>query len=440
MVCTLFPNQHPHQADLLQEMEKKNLENKLGEIREERQRVRDMENKCDEVALEKARVALRHREQLDIIQAAHRDLLEAQVLLIEAKSDVAGLKERNADIVKKLEEEGRAVEQLGRELEECKLKARELLGKIEQLTDDAQRKEELSSIAQNKTVEEMDEYIAAEKAKLELIHAADPGVLREFENRAQQIDRLRKQKAEKEQELEGIADKIRRIRERWEPMLDDLVSKINDAFSYNFEQINCAGEVGVHKDEDFDKWAIEIKVKFRYVTTPYFCISSPTRALTHDTQRERDAAKARPAPAVGRRACSVDHLLPHVAAVDGAGAVPRRRRDQPGHGPAQRAHGARAHGRDRLPRAHQPVLPHHAQAAVRPALRRAHEGPLHRQRPAHAARGLQAGLCAVRQDPAEADGRCWGVRGVGLFGQTSFTKGRFWIVDFACLGLGVAGL
>ncbi|EON99085.1 putative structural maintenance of chromosome complex subunit protein [Phaeoacremonium minimum UCRPA7] len=245
------------------EMEKKNLENKLGEIREERQRVRDMENKCDEVALEKARVALRHREQLDIIKAAHRDLLEAQVLLIEAKSDVAGLKERNADIVKKLEEEGRAVEQLGRELEECKLKARELLGKIEQLTDDAQRKEELSSIAQNKTVEEMDEYIAAEKAKLELIHAADPGVLREFENRAQQIDRLRKQKAEKEQELEGIADKIRRIRERWEPMLDGLVSKINDAFSYNFEQINCAGEVGVHKDEDFDKWAIEIKVKFR---------------------------------------------------------------------------------------------------------------------------------------------------------------------------------
>jgi hypothetical protein len=47
--------------------------------------------------------------------------------------------------------------------------------------------------------------------------------------------------------------------------VDQLISQINDAFSYNFEQISCAGEVGVHKDEDFEKWAIEIKVKFRYV-------------------------------------------------------------------------------------------------------------------------------------------------------------------------------
>lgn len=246
-------------------------------IREDRQHIRDIEAKSDETALEKSRVALRHREQLDTIQAAHRDLLEAQVLLIEAKSDVAGLKERNADIMKKLEEEGRAVELLHRELEDCKRKARDLLAQIEQLTDDPERKMELSNIAQDKTVEEMDEYIAAEKAKLELIHAADPGVLREFENRAVQIDRLRRQKAEKEQELGDIAAKIRKIRERWEPMLDELVSRINDAFSYNFEQINCAGEVGVHKDEDFDKWAIEIKVKFRYViSSPGPGILSPT--------------------------------------------------------------------------------------------------------------------------------------------------------------------
>ena len=257
-------------------MEKKNLEQKQEEIREARQRIWDLEDKCDEASLEKAKLILRHKEQLDVVRVAHRDLLEAQVLLIEARSDVIGLKERNADIVKNLEEEARAVEQLGRELDDCKRKARHLLEKIRQLTDDLDRQAELSGIAQGKTLEDIDGDIAAEKAKLELIHAADPGVLREFENRALQIDRLRRQKAEKDQELESIAEKIRTIRGRWEPMLDDLVSKINDAFSYNFEQINCAGEVGVHKDEDFEKWAIEIKVKFRYVTSPLFTPHVPT--------------------------------------------------------------------------------------------------------------------------------------------------------------------
>ena len=63
--------------------------------------------------------------------------------------------------------------------------------------------------------------------------------------------------------MAAMNDKIKEIRDVWEPKLDQLISEINDAFSYNFQQINCAGEVGVNKDVDFDKWAIEIKVRFR---------------------------------------------------------------------------------------------------------------------------------------------------------------------------------
>ena len=57
---------------------------------------------------------------------------------------------------------------------------------------------------------------------------------------------------------------IDRIRAKWEPELDQLVALISDAFFHNFAQIGCAGQVGVHKDdEDFGQWAIRIEVKFR---------------------------------------------------------------------------------------------------------------------------------------------------------------------------------
>ena len=46
-------------------------------------------------------------------------------------------------------------------------------------------------------------------------------------------------------------------------MFDALVGEISEAFAENFSKIQCAGEVGIYKDEDFEHWAIQIKVKFR---------------------------------------------------------------------------------------------------------------------------------------------------------------------------------
>ncbi|KAG6014162.1 hypothetical protein E4U41_004909, partial [Claviceps citrina] len=120
--------------------------------------------------------------------------------------------------------------------------------------------------------------------------------------------------------------------------------------------------------------------------------------------RRRSAPETHGAPPIRRRARRLHHLLPHGAAVDGAVAVPRCRRDQPGHGPAQRAHGARAHGGDCVPRAHEPVLPHHAQAADGAAVRCPDAGAVHRERGAHAAGGAEAGPADVSWCAEAVDG------------------------------------
>ena len=105
--------------------------------------------------------------------------------------------------------------------------------------------------------------VSAEEAKLELIHAANPNVIRDYERRAGEIARLTRKKEGSSAKLQALAKGVDEIMAKFEPCLDELVSRINDAFAYNFEQINCAGEVRVHKDEDFDQWALDIMVRFR---------------------------------------------------------------------------------------------------------------------------------------------------------------------------------
>jgi chromosome segregation ATPase len=106
--------------------------------------------------------------------------------------------------------------------------------------------------------------IAAEEAKLEFVHANNPNAIRDFETRQLQLDKLKEKISGAEEKLETVDCEITRVRGIWEPALDRLISEISEAFSINFEQIGCAGEVSVHKDEDFDLWAVDIKVKFRY--------------------------------------------------------------------------------------------------------------------------------------------------------------------------------
>lgn len=49
----------------------------------------------------------------------------------------------------------------------------------------------------------------------------------------------------------------------WHPALQELVESIGEKFSAAFDRIGCAGEVKISENDDYDKWAIDILVKFR---------------------------------------------------------------------------------------------------------------------------------------------------------------------------------
>jgi len=57
---------------------------------------------------------------------------------------------------------------------------------------------------------------------------------------------------------------INSLKETWHPTLRSLVTKINETFSHNFQEMAVAGEVTLDEhDMDFDKYGILIKFKFR---------------------------------------------------------------------------------------------------------------------------------------------------------------------------------
>ena len=213
-------------------------------------------------------------------------------MTIEATSDFETLSEKNSAVKEELEAKSRAVEELDKAKEVAGNEAKKLIEickKVQIEADDATQVF-FSNMPKDQSVEELEIAIESERAALELMHEGNGGVIKEFEKRQREIDRLKARLIEVKEALTELESSIDTVRKKWEPRLDKLVKRISSSFSYNMKQINCAGEVSVHKDDNFEQWAIQIQVKFRYSLLLYL-FHSPHRLeakLTISTSREAE--------------------------------------------------------------------------------------------------------------------------------------------------------
>ena len=186
-------------------------------------------------------------------------------MTIEASSDFEVLSEKNSAVKKELEAKGRTVEELEKAKEVAGSEAKRLIEICKKVQIEADDATQLffSNMPKDQSVEELEAAIESERAALELMHEGNGGVIKEFEKRQREIDRLKARLIEVKEALTELETSIDTVRKKWEPRLDKLVKRISSSFSYNMKQINCAGEVSVHKDDNFDQWAIQIQVKFR---------------------------------------------------------------------------------------------------------------------------------------------------------------------------------
>ncbi|XP_049751473.1 structural maintenance of chromosomes protein 5 isoform X2 [Elephas maximus indicus] len=118
------------------------------------------------------------------------------------------------------------------------------------------------------TLDEIDALLTEERSRASCFTGLNPTVVEEYTKREEEIEQLTEELKRKKVELDKYRENISQVKERWLNPLKELVEKINEKFSNFFSSMQCAGEVDLHaeNEEDYDKYGIRIRVKFRSST------------------------------------------------------------------------------------------------------------------------------------------------------------------------------
>ncbi|XP_012309311.2 structural maintenance of chromosomes protein 5 isoform X3 [Aotus nancymaae] len=118
------------------------------------------------------------------------------------------------------------------------------------------------------TLDEIDALLIEERSRASCFTGLNPTIVQEYTKREEEIEQLTEELKGKKVELDQYRENISQVKERWLNPLKELVEKINEKFSNFFSSMQCAGEVDLHteNEEDYDKYGIRIRVKFRSST------------------------------------------------------------------------------------------------------------------------------------------------------------------------------
>lgn len=242
-----------------------NLREAMDSMKSYRERQYAIIIKSENLYLAKGQLALDYATAVEGLRAVHVQLYEMEIMQIEANSDLQRLRAQHAEELKLLQERRREVELLTAQSDKLFADGRRLGQQCQELGVTLTNFE--NNVHQEISVWKPDQLqteTESVQARLEM-HLGGPNenILREYEKRARQIEEKRASLSTLNASLEELEGKIDTIRQQWEPQLDALIAEISAAFAENFSRIQCAGEVAVYKDEDFEQWAVQIKVKFR---------------------------------------------------------------------------------------------------------------------------------------------------------------------------------
>ena len=215
---------------------------------------------------------------MEKLRKFHEEYIQIQVRLLEAGSDLDALKSRNADQQQQLERKNEEVKQAMVQMREASQRGKQLWKQAIRATERCRQEADSAELLQefkDTGLEQLEADIDSEKARYDMIRGANNDIIKEFEERQKQIEKLESKMSEFHSKLADYDHAINEIRGKWEPKLDALVKRISDAFSDSFARIGCAGQVNLDKAEeepgadgqsggtDFDQWSIQIQVKFR---------------------------------------------------------------------------------------------------------------------------------------------------------------------------------
>ncbi|EJD35341.1 P-loop containing nucleoside triphosphate hydrolase protein [Auricularia subglabra TFB-10046 SS5] len=261
--------QEYHKDQLKLENVMQQLQTEEAQKPPEAQRVKLKEDLL-KIAKRRVRIA---REYTNLVRA----FIQEQENGTRAMLDVVQAEANLAALDRHVTQSSERFQKVLRETKEANEKHKEALNKVAQATTRAQnvlqgsdpelqnqwKDLEKTAAHETRSPDDIMQQIETENAKLELNIATNPAVVRQYEERQREIAELEEAVAQKEAKKNRLVKSIEKVKGQWYPALQQLVASINDKFSAAFERVHCAGEVNISQDEDYDKWAIDIMVKFR---------------------------------------------------------------------------------------------------------------------------------------------------------------------------------
>ncbi|KAJ6113319.1 hypothetical protein N7523_006636 [Penicillium sp. IBT 18751x] len=247
---------------------------------EVRERVSQIREEQIEVSIKKAEATIEYADAVEQLRQAYEELLKVEVQHLEASSDLQTLRKKHHAFAVMLEKKTAEVAKAIEAVKANRTKGRALGALAKKVIEDHQGDPDAEEVHNMLSEPEYDmdklrADIDSEKARLELTQGGSPHLIKEFEEREKQIKKLQDKLADFQTKLADYQTSIDEVRSHWEPKLDALIAKISDAFSDSFRRIGCAGQVSLDKVEDepgpngepggsdFEKWSIQIHVKFR---------------------------------------------------------------------------------------------------------------------------------------------------------------------------------
>jgi chromosome segregation ATPase len=248
------------------ETEKEKLQACHDTGRQVQERIAECDGQIQVIKLERAQAAIDYAAAVEVLQQLHVALYEAEIAQIEAVSDVQTLTIRSRDTQDLLITRRKELEVLEANRARMQALAKERMKTLKEIMSRANEQQTtfLSNLSEDQTLQDLENEIDSDRARLDLTHEGNTNVLAEFGHREETIRRHKERLEENEAQLSNLTRAIEEVRSKWEPELDRLVFEISAAFSRSFETIGCAGQIDVLKpDNEYAAWAIRIWVKFR---------------------------------------------------------------------------------------------------------------------------------------------------------------------------------
>ncbi|KAJ1979212.1 Structural maintenance of chromosomes protein 5 [Dimargaris cristalligena] len=225
----------------------------------------DIRTKLHSLAVRRGRCVIQSKECLRKLIESQSQSTQAFLTHLQAINKLSEIDRQLETYDRDLKAAAEAYREVTDQFNEAKAQAVELLAEADQIKNrlDPELWDEVLQYGKDMSLDELETALVSERTKAELTHAANPVIVEQYRARTRDIEKLQAQLAQSERELTDTTAELTRIRSQWETQVATIVERISTHFAAAFDRIGCAGEVRLSRHDDFDKWGIDILVKFR---------------------------------------------------------------------------------------------------------------------------------------------------------------------------------